>query len=186
MKNIILIGFAFLTGVLAIYYFSQKSEKVVSEDSTILLEQIKQVCKLVTVEGQFAEVYDYKDYWIYDVSFLQKKALIRVKATVLVGFDLGQVHFENFPGEKKIKVSNLPKPQILSIDHSLDYYDITEGTFNSFTAEDFTRLNETAKNQIRSKAEQSNLFSEATRRGTANLDLIRIFVEGMGWTLETN
>lgn len=184
LVTLILIGLAFVVGVWATRCYFQKTETIASENSTVLLEQIKQVCKLVTIEGQFSEVYDYKDYWGYDVSILQKKALIRVKAKVSVGFDLNQVKFESLLTEKKIRISNLPKPQILGIDHTLDYYDITEGVFNSFTAADYNRLNEAAKNFIRSKAEQSSLLSEATKQGMTNLEMIRVFAESAGWSVE--
>ena len=62
-----------------------------TEQSQVLMEKIKTVAKLVTVEGYFSEVYDYQDYWNYDVSMFRKKALIRVKAKVSVGYDLSKM-----------------------------------------------------------------------------------------------
>ena len=112
-------------------------KKLRSEESAqVLLERVQTVAKLITVEGYFSEVYDYKDYYAYNLSPFRKKALIRVKAKVSVGYDLSRVEFETRPDEKVIIVRNLPEPEILSIDHDLDYYDISQGMFNSFSAQD--------------------------------------------------
>ncbi|MBK9982671.1 MAG: DUF4230 domain-containing protein [Saprospiraceae bacterium] len=62
------------------------------------LEKIRTVCKLVTAEGEFSEIYSYKESKWFDVSFLSKKALIRVKAKVSVGYDLSKIKVE--PDEK--------------------------------------------------------------------------------------
>ena len=43
-------------------------EKTVIEQQTALLEKINQVNKLVTIEGVYSEIYDYKDYYGYDWS----------------------------------------------------------------------------------------------------------------------
>jgi hypothetical protein len=80
-------------------------------------------------------------------------------------------------------MSGLPKPQILSIDHTLDYYDISEGLFSSFSPEDYTRINQRAKDLIRDSALRSNLLSEADAQGAKMLDLMRFMIEGAGWKL---
>ncbi len=174
----------FVLGILVTRYYYARTAVTVEEQSQVLLERVKAVSKLITVEGYFSEVYDYKDYWGYDFSFFRKKALIRVKAKVSVGYDLGNMRIDSDPETRRILISRLPDPQILSIDHDIDYYDITEGTFNSFTVEDYNRLNENAKNFIRQKAEQSDLFMMAEEQGNKIFDLIKFMVEGSGWTVE--
>ena len=85
------------------YYYTWDA---VSEEerSTVLLERIKTVAKLVTVEGYFSEVYDYKSYWGYDFSPFRKKALVRVKARVSVGYDLDQMKIEAQADRKRILI----------------------------------------------------------------------------------
>ena len=163
------------------YYIS--TEAKVEEQSQVLLEKIKSVCKLVTVEGHFSEVYNYQDYWGYDFSPFRKKALIRVKAKVAVGYDLEKMSIEALPAEKRIVLSELPEPTILSIDHELDYYDITEGTFNAFTAEDYNKLNANAKQFIEQKALESDLLNSAKKQSKQTIDMIKFMVENAGWTL---
>nr|MBP7185061.1 DUF4230 domain-containing protein [Saprospiraceae bacterium] len=163
----------------------QHKDNVVKQESAdVLLEKIKYVSKLVTVEGYFSELYNYKDYWKYDWWPFQRKALIRVKAKVSAGYDLSQMKISADPKLKQITVSNLPKPQILSIDHDLDYYDISEGTFNSFTPEDYSRISGNAKKIIIEKANQSDLLAKAKAQGNQNIEMMRFIAESAGWTLK--
>lgn len=175
--------FALVTGgfLLARYWYTGMEQENRQENATVLLEKIKTVAKLVTVEGYFSEVYDYKDYWHYDLPFLRKKALLRVKATVSVGYDLGQMKVEVLPDEQRIYISNLPDPEIIAIDHTIDYYDISEGTFNSFSETDYNRLNRNAKEFIRSQAEQSDLMLRAEQQGNDLLEVIEFMAENAGW-----
>ena len=64
------------------------------ESSVVLLEKIRTVSKLVTAEGQFSEIYEYKDSYPFDIPMFTKKALIRVKANVSVGYDLSRMKME--------------------------------------------------------------------------------------------
>lgn len=174
---------AFLVGGwLSWRYFSSGSRPV--EDSTVLLEKIQAVAKLSTVEGTFSEIYNYSEYQGYFSFLWDKKILVRVRATVSAGYNLERLNIEADPVTKTVRMSGLPKPEILSIDHSLDYYDITEGLFTSFTPEDYTRINQRAKDLIRDNAMKSSLLSEADVQGAKMLDLVRFMVEGAGWKLQ--
>jgi len=139
---------------------------------------------LSTVEGTFSEIYNYSEYQGFFTFFWDKKILVRVRATVSAGYDLEALHIESDPATKTIYMSALPEPQILSIDHSLDYYDISEGVFSSFTPEDYTRINQKAKELIREQALKSNLMVEAKTQASKMIDLLRFMVEGAGWRLE--
>ena len=55
-------------------------------------------------------------------------------------------------------------PDILSIDHQIDYYDLQQGTFNQFTPEEMTKLQTFAKDKIRSTAISSGLLNKEKRR----------------------
>jgi hypothetical protein len=165
------------------YYLAQSAKT--EEDAQVLMERVKTVCKLVTVEGYFTEVYDYKDYWGYDLSFFRKKALIRVKAKVSVGFDLTSLTVSADSKTKTLRIGTLPEPSILSIDHELDYYDISEGTFNSFTTEDYNRMNTKAKAFIEEQAKKSTLFESAKKEGIQTIEMLRTMAEASGWKVET-
>ena len=171
-----------LGGWLGYQYFSSRSRPV--EDSSVLLEKIQAVTKLITVEGQFSEVYNYSEYQGYFSMFWDKKVLVRVRATVSAGYDLNHLNLEADPQTKVMRMSALPEPQILSIDHTLDYYDISEGLFASFTPEDYNRINQRAKDLIRDQALKSSLMPAARDQAAKMLDLIRFMVESAGWRLD--
>lgn len=186
MRNIgliLLVVGTFALGFLINSYFFKGH--VSTENSQVMLEKIKNVCKVINVEGYFTEVYDYKDYWGYNISFFQKKALVRIKAKVSMGYDMNKIIFNSNPMTKTISISKLPEPEILSIDHDLDYYDITEGSFNSFTTEDYNKINANAKDFIKKKVETSGLKDAAMKEGDKMLEVIRFMVESMGWKLDT-
>ena len=163
-------------------YFSPSYRPV--EESSILLEKIQAVAKLSTVEGQFSEIYNYSEYQGFWTYLWDKKILVRVRATVSAGYDLEALHIDSDPATKTIYISALPEPQILSIDHTLDYYDISEGVFASFSPEDYTRINQKAKDLIKEQALKSNLMPEARAQAAKMVELLRFMVEGAGWRLE--
>jgi hypothetical protein len=178
---ILILVTVFLLGIFITRYFYNIGSVKSQESSDVILERVKKVAKLIAVEGYFSEVYDYKDYWGYDLPFLRKKALVRVRAKVSVGYDLEQLKIDALPASKTIVVSRLPEPQILSIDHDLDYYDITQGTFNTFTNADYNKINANAKKYIEAKARESDLLKMADREGNQALELMRFIAESAGW-----
>ena len=188
MGRKLITGILIITVGLAVFfatsYYYTMGVVTAKEQSQVLMEKIETVAKLVTVEGYFSEIYDYEDYWNYDISPFRKKALIRVKAKVSVGYDLTKMSVEALPEKKILIISNLPDPTIISIDHDLDYYDITEGTFNSFSEDDYTMMNKNAKEKVRQAAMSSNLFLAAEEQSNNMLDLIKFMVEGSGWQLQ--
>lgn len=181
VQFLLLLAVFALGGWLGYQYFASKSKPV--EDSAVLLEKIQEVAKLITVEGQFSELYNYSEYQGYFTFFWDKKVLVRVRATVSVGYDLERMNLEADPATRTIYMSALPEPEILSIDHSLDYYDISEGLFASFTPEDYTRINQRAKDLIRDQALKSKLMPAAREQADKMLELIQFMVESAGWTL---
>lgn len=164
--------------------YQKKTAQTAREQADVLLERIQKVAKLVTVEGYFTEIYDYKDYWRFDWTPFQKKALLRVKGKVAVGYDLSKLKIETLPEQKLMRISNLPDPVILSTEHDVDYYDLTQGIFNRFTSEDFTKLNQNAKKILEDKARESDLMITAVSQGQELFDMLQSMVESAGWKME--
>lgn len=155
-----------------------------TESSTVLLEKIKKVTQLVTVQGEMSEIYQYKEYQFFDLLPFRKKALIRVKAKVLVGFDIEDFSLSMDEMTKTITMTDLGLPSILAVDHDLDYYDITQGTFNSFSSEDYNIMNSQAKDFIEDQAIQSDLFDQAIESKEELYEMLRFVVENSGWNLQ--
>ena len=80
------------------------------QEGVILIEKIKTVSKLVTVEGYFSEVYKHKEWkqeFGFDLKFAPfiQNARLRVNAKALVGFDLAKMTFRTIPEEKVLVIS---------------------------------------------------------------------------------
>ena len=95
------IGLAF-GAVVAYFLFAKfssgKSKDKTKTQSVILMEKIRTVCKFITVEGDFSEIYHYenvKDKWL-NLLLGKKKALILIEAKAHVGFDLTKINWLNF------------------------------------------------------------------------------------------
>lgn len=187
LKNLLLILLIALAGfgIYSVYSkYTSFGKSTTVEDSEVLLEQIQTVMKLVTVQGKFSEIYNYKDYVVTDAWPFRKSALIRVNALVSVGYDLEELNIDVDEENKIIRISNFPEAKIISTEHDLQYYDMKQGLFNVITTDDVTEMSKQAKKFIEEKALNSELFMkvEEQRRETEKL-LSFIFVKS-GWQLE--
>lgn len=165
-------------------FFKQK--QTTEAQATVLVNQIKKVCKFVTVEGDFAEIYHYenvKERYLKLVSS-RKKALIVINAKAHIGFDLSKIEIGTDLKTKRITLNHFPQPEILSIENDINYYDKKEGLFNKFEAQDLTELQREAKQHIISKVPESGLFNVAKREALEAILLIENVVETIGWTLD--
>lgn len=183
LLQLILILIIFTAGFFIAKTVFEPKETHIKEDSVILMEQLKTVSKLITVEAYFNELYTYQDYYKFDWFPFQKKAIIRVRAKVSAGYDLGQMTFTANELTKTITLSNIPKPSILSLDHSLDYYDISQGVFNEFAVEDYNKMNAKAKDLIYQKAMESLLLVEAAKKGIGMIESMKQIAKQAGWNL---
>ncbi|MEZ4907334.1 MAG: DUF4230 domain-containing protein [Saprospiraceae bacterium] len=161
-------------------------KKNVNINQDIILEQVKNVIKLGTVEGYFSEIYDYQDYYGLDLSIFRKKALIRVKAKILAGFNLDSIKINIDEKSKTVFIENVPPPSILSIEHNLDYYDITEGTFNSFTKDDYNNMNSQAKKLVKKTALKSGILTKAKEQLDTHIELLKSIINNYGWQIKIN
>lgn len=187
LNGIVVFLIVLTLGVFMGWYISSSFtpfKKQKEEKATVLLEKIKNVTKLITVEGSLSEIYSYKDFYSYDISPLRKQALVRVTAKVSAGYDFDKIQINVDGKNKKVIVNGFPKAEILSIDHDLDYYDLTEGVFNGFAKEDFNKINASCKDRIRQAAQSSDLLDQAENQKENLIEMIQILLSGSGYSLE--
>ena len=180
----VILGLAAGIGLTSLY-FKNKKERQLHNQSTLLMEKIKQVCKLITVEGEFSELFTHRDEknLFFKMFQLEKKALLIVKAKVLIGFDLTKIKISIDSHKKEVTLSRFPAPEILSIDTDLEYYDIQKGMINKFSEMDLTNMNKKSKEFIRIKVEQSHLYQIARHQASDTIRVIRALIESVGWKL---
>ena len=168
-------------------FFRKKSKKSITErQSVVLLEKIKNVCKLVTVEGEFSEVYYYENTKERFMSLItsKKKAILLVTAKAQIGFNLSKIKLQANSDSKTIFITDFPQAEILTIETDLKYYDKTEGLFNKFEADDLTSLNKEAKQFIIDKIPESGLVETANKELLEALGIITNIVETIGWKID--
>lgn len=164
----------------------KESKEVTEHQSEVLLEKIRSVCKLVSVEGDFAEIYRYENIKERFMSLVtsKKKALMVINAKAQIGYDLKKVEIKADKANKKIILTNFPEPEILSIEPDIQFYDIQSGMFNFFSPNDLTLLNKEAKEHIRDKIPESGLMDTARKEAIQAVLLIEKIVETIGWKLD--
>ncbi|WP_290700615.1 DUF4230 domain-containing protein [Lacinutrix sp.] len=183
--------FAIIFGVISALAVSTyikhiQTKKLAQTQSVILLDKIKKVCKIISVEGDFAEIYHYEDVKERFLKLVssRKKALIVIDAKAHVGFDLSKIDMVANPENKKVTLKHFPQAEILSIETNLKYYDKQDGMFNKFQANDLTSLHNQAKLHIREKVPQSGLYQIAQKEALDSILLIEGIVQTIGWELD--
>ena len=167
------------------FYNKQKGVHQVEKQSVILLEKIKSVCKLITVEGDFAEIYHYEDTKNKFLNLItsKKQAILLIDAKAHVGFDLAQITLEANNKTQEIKLTHFPEPKVLSVETEVKYYDKKDGFFNKFAADDLTTLNQGAKQFIIEKIPESGLLDTAKKEALDTILMMEKLIEASGWKL---
>lgn len=181
----IIIGVLVTLGIVT-YLKSIKKKSLVNQQSVLLLDKIKTVCKFITVEGDFAEIYHYEDVKERFLKLIssKKKALVVINAKAYVGYDLSKIKLKSDNTGKKIILEYFPQPETLSIETNLNYYDKKDGYFNKFEAVDLTGLHTEAKAHIQAKIPESGLIQVAQKEALETILLIQTIVETIGWKLD--
>ncbi|GAA3597171.1 DUF4230 domain-containing protein [Flavivirga amylovorans] len=181
----IIIGVLTTLGIVT-YFKSLKKKQLVKSQSVLLLNKIKTVCKFITVEGDFAEIYHYEDVKERFLKLIssKKKALVVVNAKAYVGYDLSKIELLADNDKKKILLQHFPQPEVLSIETNLNYYDKSDGLFNKFEATDLTDLHNEAKSHIQDKIPESGLIQIAQKEALETILLMETIVETIGWKLD--
>jgi hypothetical protein len=172
--------------LLMAYLKKQNKKSVTERQSIVLLEKIKNVCKLITVEGEFSEIYHYentKERFMKLISS-KKKAILLVNAKAQIGYNLSKIKLNANAKSKTISITDFPQAEILTIDTDLRYYDKSDGLFNKFEAEDLTALNKEAKQFIVEKIPESGLVETANKELLEAVDIITNLVETIGWKVD--
>ncbi len=152
------------------------------QESTLLLERIEKVFKVVMAEGYFTEIYDHSSKKEFMGFFkVNKKALVVSRAKVSVGFDFGKMKVKRDETTRKLVVEQFPDAEILSIDTDYKFYDIDQGWLNKFNHEDYTNILNEAKKVMQEKALTSDLPKVANRQVGLMMNQL---AASMNWEVE--
>lgn len=175
--------------IMSIFYFlfrNRFTKNKTEEQSVVLLEKIRNVSKMITVEGDFAEVMHFEDVKDVFLNYItsKKKAIVFANAKVLIGFDMKKIKIISNTSSKKILLEHFPEPEVLSIETDIQYYDVSHGLFNKFAASDLSELNKKVKVNIEDKIPESELLASAKLKALETVNMIEQVVSTFGWHLE--
>lgn len=177
---VVLVGFLSFKLLLRDFFNTNKAPQV---DSTIVVERIQKVLKLVTVEGNFSELMSYKDFDYIDFPGFRKDAIVRVNAKVSIGYNLENLKIATNEKDKTILIQNMPKPEILSIDTDIKFENLSTGLFTSFNEAELSKLNQLGKEKIREKALNTELIKQAEEQRSEMFDLLFYVAKQNGYKI---
>ena len=160
----------------------KRKQRVVKENSHTVVESIRKVFKIVFAEGHFNELYNFEETKkLFGFIPSTKRALVVIKAKVLVGYDFEKCVWEIDEINQKIKMISFPEPEILSIEPDYLYYNFDEGIFNLLGRADLTRIQINGKKQVEIAAINSHLPKIAADQMRTILTEV---VQSRNWELE--
>ncbi len=176
---------AIVVGIVFYFYRSFFVKNKTEEQSVILLEKIRNVSKLITVESDFSEIMHYSDAKniLLNLVSSHKKAIVLANSKVMVGFDMKQIRINPDLKRKLLTITYFPKPIVLSIETDVEYYDVKNGLFNKFEAKDLTQLNKKIKENIENKIPESGVLQTANEKALETVKMIEQIVDTFGWKL---
>lgn len=182
--NFLIIGL--LLGAVIMFLISKlpdrRKQAVVKENSHTVVESIRKVFKIVFAEGHFNELYNFEETKkLFGFIPSTKRALVVIKAKVLVGYDFEKCVWEVDELNQKIKMISFPEPEILSIEPDYLYYNFDEGIFNLLGRADLTRIQINGKKQVEIAAINSHLPKIAADQMRTILTEV---VQSRNWELE--
>lgn len=183
-KRIVTVASGVLLLMLAFKYCTFKQKEPEINGSQLIQEQLKNVGKLVIVEGHFSEVYTYKDHsgMFSYLPFLNKKALVVANAEATVSFDLRQLEYVVDTENKVVTITKIPSEEI-KVYPTLKYYDVEQSIFNEFTAADYNKIQNEVTAKILVKVKKSSFGKNAQNRLLSELNALLVVTREYGYTL---
>ncbi len=185
MKKIVKYGLVFSIGILvALLYFKKEKNNYKTEQIQVMLNEIKNVSKLVVTEATFSEMYNYSDadkYFFETVSF-NKKVVLSVNAKVQVSYDLSKMILETDSINKRIIIKYIPKEEVF-IAPDIRYFDLEQSTFNQFSKEELNAITKKSITKIKETIDASTLKEKSKTQLILELRKIYTMTTLLDWEL---
>ncbi|AUC13637.1 hypothetical protein BTO06_00085 [Tenacibaculum sp. SZ-18] len=156
----------FLLGfLLAKLWYDRQKPVYQAEEVKVMVNEIKNLSKLVVSQGNYSEMYssgDTKKYF-FDYLQFQKKAIVSVNAKVEVGYDLSQIDIQIDSLNREIIINKIPEQEVV-ISPEVKYFDLKQSQFNTFSKEELNTVNSKAIERLKETIELTNQKKEAKRR----------------------
>ena len=166
-------------GLATSYWIGRQSGEANRASSAPVVEAIRRVAQLATVEIQVSDVVRYEEVMTFFVFDFPKSATLRLRGRVLGGFDLSSPEFSvRTEGDRRVVLVHLPRPRLLALDPRFEWFDETSGWINPITTEDRNRWMLWARGRLGRAAKDAGLEAQAGRQGR---QLLAATAQAMGW-----
>lgn len=178
----------FLLGFLiAKFWYDRQQPKYQTEEVKVMVNEIKNLSKLVVSQGNYSEMYSFSDTrkYFFDYLQFQKKAIVSVNAKVEVGYDLSKLDIQIDSLNREIIINKIPEEEVI-ISPDVKYFDLKQSQFNTFSKEELNTVNAKAIERIKETIELTNQKKEAKIRLFEELSKIYQLSKIYNWKVVDN
>ena len=164
-KTMLLMLIVILATISVTFFVTNKFHEQEHYSASGVLEQVKDISELNTVEMYFNEIIDFKNAKLFNnfqIPFTEKSFIFTVKSKVKAGVDLSSIDESDIAISGKSLLIKLPNPTITSKEIlSYKVYDEKNGLFNEVTTEDTLKALELFEKDMEEQALGSGIIEKS-------------------------
>ena len=164
-KTMLLMLIVILATISVTFFVTSKFHEQELYSASGVLEQVKDISELNTVEMYFNEIIDFKNAKLFNnfqIPFTEKSFIFTVKSKVKAGVDLSGIDEGDIAISGKSLLIQLPNPTITSKEIlSYKVYDEKNGLFNEVTTEDTLKALELFEKDMEEQALSSGIIEKS-------------------------
>ena len=164
-KTMLLMLIVILATISLTFFVTNKFHEQELYSASGVLEQVKDISELNTVEMYFNEIIDFKNAKLFNnfqIPFTEKSFIFTVKSKVKAGVDLSSIDEGDIAISGKSLLIQLPNPTITSKEIlSYKVYDEKNGLFNEVTTEDTLKALELFEKDMEEQALSSGIIEKS-------------------------
>ena len=164
-KTMLLMLIVILATISVTFFVTNKFHEQELYSASGVLEQVKDISELNTVEMYFNEIIDFKNAKLFNnfqIPFTEKSFIFTVKSKVKAGVDLSSIDEGDIAISGKSLLIRLPNPTITSKEIlSYKVYDEKNGLFNEVTTEDTLKALELFEKDMEEQALSSGIIEKS-------------------------
>ena len=164
-KTMLLMLIVILATISVTFFVTNKFHEQELYSASGVLEQVKDISELNTVEMYFNEIIDFKNAKLFNnfqIPFTEKSFIFTVKSKVKAGVDFSSIDEGDITISGKSLLIKLPNPKITSKEIlSYKVYDEKNGLFNEVTTEDTLKALELFEKDMEEQALSSGIIEKS-------------------------
>jgi hypothetical protein len=173
---VLLIAFGYCASRVATSPFLGHSEPIVTHD--IVVQQIRNVAKLVSSEASVRDVVSYQNTWYGST----KRSLVVVTGRLLAGIDLKDNPDVRIDDANRRIIIRIPPAKLIAVEiRDMQTYDERGGLWNPFTPEDRDAIQRQARAQLLAAGSQMELLKHANESA---VEMLRMLLAKDGYTVD--